>query len=140
MSEDRPERSTESIRHEYDQTLQNLRHYSNLRFAVFSIFIAVIGGVGFVAFGKGQFDDGAVKAARAAGFLVVAVFWLYEERTGLWLDHFRMVAVELDRMLGYSQMDTRSDPIRYLPGATALTRAFFLVILLLWAYAVVAAS
>jgi hypothetical protein len=140
LSEDRPERSNESIRHEYDQVFQNVRHYTNLRFAIFSIFFAVIGGVGFVAFGKGQFDDGAVKAARAAGFLVVVVFWLYEARASLFLDHYRKVAVELERMLEYCQMDTRLKSFRYLPSATAVNRVFFPLIFLFWAYAVVLAS
>lgn len=34
-------RSEESLRHEYTEVVQNVRHYSNLRFAVFTIFFAV---------------------------------------------------------------------------------------------------
>ena len=34
MSESNPARSVDSLRHEYDQVAQSLRHYSNLRFAM----------------------------------------------------------------------------------------------------------
>jgi hypothetical protein len=56
MSEQNQKRSEESLRHEYTEVALNARHYSGLRFAVFTILFAVLGGVGFVAFGKGQFD------------------------------------------------------------------------------------
>lgn len=52
MGDQRQVRSEESLRHEYSEVVQNFRHYSNLRFAIFTIFFAVIGGVGFVAFGQ----------------------------------------------------------------------------------------
>jgi len=41
LGEDRPERSIGSVRHEYDSVIQNVRHYTNLRFAIFPIFFAV---------------------------------------------------------------------------------------------------
>jgi len=37
----------------------------------------VIGGAGLVAFGKGQFDGQAALVARIAGFVVIAIFWMY---------------------------------------------------------------
>ena len=49
-------RSEESLRHEYSEVCQFFRHVTNLRSFVVSVFFAVMGGVGFVAFGKGQFD------------------------------------------------------------------------------------
>lgn len=75
MGERNQPRSEESLRHEYTEVVQNIRHYSNLRFAVFSIFFAVLGGVGIVAFGKGQFDEHAAVVARIGGFPVIALFW-----------------------------------------------------------------
>jgi len=52
MSEERQARSEESLRHEYTEVLQLIRHYSNLRFAIYTILFAAVGGLGFVAFGK----------------------------------------------------------------------------------------
>jgi hypothetical protein len=75
MSEQNQLRSEESLRHEYTEVGLNARHYSNLRFAVFTILFAVMGGVGFVAFGKGQFDAYTAQVARIAGFSVIGIFW-----------------------------------------------------------------
>lgn len=74
MGEEDQQRSREDMRHEYTEAVQTIRHYANLRFALFSIFFPVIGGVGIVAFGKGQFDVRAAMAARVAGFVVIAIF------------------------------------------------------------------
>lgn len=135
MSEQQQERSQESLRHEYAEVTQNVRHYSNLRFAIFTIFFAVMAGVGIVAFGEGQFDAHAAVVARIAGFAVIMIFWMYEERTSLRLKHFAKVAVELERSLGYTQFTTIPAPGRYLPDEKAVTRVFFLIITLLWLYA-----
>lgn len=134
MGEQQRGRSEESLRHEYNEVAQNIRHYSNLRFAIFTIFFAVIGGVGFVAFGKGQFDEHASLVARFIGIPVIMIFWLYEERAGLRFHHFDKAAVELERLLGYTQFTTSPAPRSYLPDATIVTRLFFLILTLFWLY------
>lgn len=136
MSESKQERPIENVRHEYDQVVENLRHFSNLRFVMFAIFFVVIGGVAYIAFGKGQFEEGAVKVARSGGFLIVTVFWLYEERMSLWWGHYRKVAVELEQVLGYHLSSTESETLHFLPSVTLLTRVFFFLIFLFWAYAI----
>jgi len=140
MSEQQQGRSEDSLRHEYTEAVQNVRHYSNLRFAVFSIFFAVIGGVGFVALGEGQFTDRAVSAARIAGFPVIVIFWLYEEGLDVQVRHATRIAVELDRALGYTLYTTR--PTRHLNQWRyqwqILFRVFFSLLTLLWLYAVIA--
>ena len=138
MSEQQQERSEESLRHEYTEVVQNIRHYSNLRFAVFSIFFAVMAGVGIVGFGKGQFSDQAAAVARIAGFPVIAIFWLYEERASQFFDHYTSVAIGLEQLLGYRQYSTKPPPRLYLPQAKVLTRLFFVLLALLWVYAVFA--
>jgi len=139
VSEQRQERSEESLRHEYAEVAQNVRHYGNLRFAVLSIFFAVMAGVGFVAFGEGQFNEHAAKVARVGGFFVAAVFWLWEERVSQNFAHYAKVAVELERHLRYTQYTTRPPPSRiFLEGNIAIPRLFFLLLALLWLYAVFA--
>lgn len=138
MTEQQQERSVESLRHEYTEIVQNIRHYSNLRFAIFPIFFAVMGGVGIVAFGKGQFDAHAAAVARIGGFSVIAIFWLYEERTSRFFDHYNRMAVDLERALGYTQYTTRPVATGYIPKAKVLNRVFFFVLTLLWVYAVFA--
>ena len=134
MSEHKQERSEESLRHEYTEAVLNIRHYSNLRFAVFSIFFAVIGGVGYVAFGEGQFTDQAASAARIAGFPVIVIFWLYQERLDQQVRHAIRIAVELDRALGYTLYTTRP-PLHPYYQWRYLFRTFFFLLTLLWVYA-----
>lgn len=42
MIEQQQGRSEESLRHEYTEVVQNVRHYSNLRFVIVSLLFAVI--------------------------------------------------------------------------------------------------
>lgn len=137
MSEKNQRRSDESLRHEYTEVVQSIRHYSNLRFAIFTIFFAVMGGVGFVGFGQEQFSAQAALVARIAGFAVAVVFWLYQERTARMWEHCRLLAVSLERELDYKQFSTRPD-FRGIPTAIVLNRFVFVLFSLLWAYAVLA--
>lgn len=138
MSEQNQPRSEESLRHEYTEVALHLRHYSNLRFAMFTIFFAVMGGVGFVAFGKGRFDTDAAVVARIAAFPVIALFWLYEERAGICWDHCKRVAVNLERTLNYTQFTSWPASTRFPPSSGVVNRLFFSLLTLLWLYAVFA--
>lgn len=135
MSEQQQERSQESLRHEYTEAVQTIRHYSNLRFAVFSIFFAVMGGVGFVAFGKGEFDPNAAEMARIAGVFVIVIFWLYEESLSEFFEHYIRVGLELEHALGYTPRPVAGG---HFPRTTITWRLFFSVLALLWLYAVFA--
>lgn len=136
MGEQNQKRSEESLRHEYTEAVQTIRHYANLRFALFSIFFAVIGGVGIVAFGKGQFDVQAAMVARIAGFVVIAIFWNYIERLGRLFEHFISVTVEMERSLVYTQWTRR--PWGPLFPGYVMFRVFFCLLTVLWVYAVFA--
>lgn len=136
MSEQQQERSQDSLRHEYTEAVQTIRHYANLRFALFSIFFAVIGGVGIVAFGKGQFDVQAALVARIAGFVVIAIFWNYIERLGRLFEHFSSMAIEMERSLGYTQWTRR--PWGPLFPGYVMFRLFFCLLTVLWVCAVFA--
>lgn len=136
MGEQQRGRSEESLRQEYSEAVQTIRHYANLRFALFSIFFAVIGGVGIVAFGREQFDAQAAIVARIAGFVVIAIFWNYVERLGRLFEHFIKIAVELEGSLGYTQWTRRpSGPL--FPGYV-MFRLFFFVLTVVWVSAVFA--
>ncbi len=135
MGEQQQGRSEESLRHEYTEVVQNVRHYSNLRFVIFSILFAVMAGVGIVAFGKEQFDQHAAIVARIAGFLVIFMFWQLEESSFFFYDHCRKIAAELEQSLGYSQYSTTSVSRFYLPRAYIVKRVFYFLLTLLWLYA-----
>ena len=134
MSEDRQTRSEESLRHEYTEVLLNIRHYSNLQFAIFTILFAVMGGVGYVALLGDSFGAHAALLARIAGLPVVILFWLLEERARMRNDHFQRVAVHLERALGYMQYSTLPSARRFPPRASWVNRIFFFLLVLLWLY------
>jgi len=136
MTEQGPLRSEESLRHEYSEITQNIRHYSNLRFAIFTIFFAVMGGVGFVAFSAGQFDVHAALVARFSGFPVIALFWLYQERAGLRDAHYQRVALQLERALNYTQYTSFGTSQRFPPKAGSTNRVFFAILTIAWLYAI----
>ena len=135
MSAQLSERSQESLRHEYTEVVQNVRHYSSLRLVIFSILFAVMAGVGIVAFGKGQFDQHAAIVARLAGILVIFIFWQLEERAFRFNDHCTKIAAELERLLGYRQYSSRPVSRSFLPRRYIVQRVFYLLLTMMWLYA-----
>ena len=135
MGEQQQERTPESLRHEYTEVLQNIRHYANMRFAAFSVFVAITAGVGIVAFGKGQFGEHADVMARIAGVFVIAIFWLFEERLAEMFEHFVRMAIELERALGYKQWTARPVGAGHFPRPRVMWRMFYFLVTLLWVFA-----
>jgi len=135
MGEQNQQRSEESLRHEYTEVVQNVRHYSSLRLVIFSILFAVMAGVGIVAFGKGQFDQHAAIVARLAGILVIFIFWQLEERAFRFNDHCTKIAAELERLLGYRQYSSRPVSRSFLPRRYIVQRVFYLLLTMMWLYA-----
>ena len=137
MSEQQQGRSEESLRHEYTEVVQNVRHYRNLRFVIVSLLFAVMAGVGIVSFSKGQFDRHAAIVARVAGILVIFIFWQLEEGAFRFYDHCTKIAAELERLLGYRQYSSRPVSRSFLPRRYVVQRVFYLLLTLLWLYAAV---
>lgn len=131
MPEEQAARSEESLRHEFTECTLYNRHHTNLRFVVFSIFFAVMGGVGFVAFSKGQFHANAAVMARIAGVLVIALFWIYIERLSEMVNYYSGLRATLERALGYAN---RLPGKGIFPRMQTTWRAFFVLVSLLWLY------
>jgi hypothetical protein len=132
MSEEK--KSLENLRVEYSEANTNRRHYSNLRFAVFSVYFAVLGGLSSVAFGvveiKSTSPAPIVLAARIAGLLFTVIFFSFEIQCDLNLRHFGRVAIELEDLLGYRQFKTRK--IRFMPRAFYFACGMYLLLIVLW--------
>ena len=135
MQEEQEARSQESLRHEFTECTLYNRHHTNLRFVVFSIFFAVMGGVGLVAFSKGQFHANAAVMGRIAGVLVIALFWIYIERLSEMVNYYTGLRAELERKLGYSN---RQPGRGIFPRMQTTWRIFFALITVLWVYGVFA--
>ena len=141
MSELKQTRTEESLRHEYSEVLQNIRNFQNLRYAIFSVFIAIMAGLGLVAFGKGQFGPDAALMARVTAILVIAVFWLEDERLTRHFEHFLSMAIELERILGYKQWTALPRSRLWMGNVlrrSIIWRTFFLLLTLLWFYGIFA--
>lgn len=64
---------------EYSETLTSLRHYSNLRFAIFSVFAGITAALLAAVYGRDTPLSGRVDIAlRLFGVLVTASFWWIE--------------------------------------------------------------
>jgi|SRR4029079_1456034 len=136
MSEDKG--SLENLRLEYSEANNNRRHYSNLRFAVLSVFFAVLGGVVSVAFGiveiKSTSRENIVLWARVAGLLFTVIFFSFEILCDLNLRHFGRVAKELEDLLGYRQFKTRQFPL--VPRAHYFTWSMYVLLIIFWVFSI----
>jgi hypothetical protein len=66
---------------EYTEALLSFRHYSNLRFAIFSVFIAITAALVSVLFGKDAIAPGKVATALICIGLWAAIVFLWIEIT-----------------------------------------------------------
>ena len=138
MSEQKQEQAVDRLKNEYAEVNQNLRHYSGLRFAIFSVFFAVMAGTAGLSFSSGQFTPFAATAAKVGGLIATLVFWNFEERTLRLLTHFGKVAAELERSLGYTQLSTRPPAKFPVLDSGIITRLFFLILTAFWVYTLIA--
>ena len=131
MNENEP--SAENLRLAYAEANNNLRHYSNLRFAVLSVFFAVLGGVVSVAFGiieiKSPSPPHIILWSRIAGLVFTSVFFSIEILCHLNLGHFQRVASELEDRLGYYQLKTRKF---WFPRPFYFTWGMYSALLIFW--------
>lgn len=121
------QRSEESLQNEYTEVINNMRHYSNLRFVIFTVFFPIMWGIISLAyFDAQQLTPIAAQAAKVFAIVVTIAFWIYEERVNVVSDHFVKTAVQLEDSLGYSQISSRPPGKWPIFGANTMTRAFFL--------------
>ena len=76
---------------EYAEACSFTRHYSSLRFAMLTVYFAIIGGLGAVAGGATTLRFGAVNIqpiAASAAILVTLVFLEFELVCERYLEHF----------------------------------------------------
>ena len=93
---------------EYEQLCENMRHYSNMRFAQLTLYFALTGGL--IAFLHGP--DAPTNIRTRVFFLFVGAvsagaFAVMEDRATAYWHHFRQRAVDLEKVLGFSQFSTR---------------------------------
>jgi len=123
----------EHLQVEYQDVSENLRHYSNMRFAQMTLFLAITAGLGSVIIHDLKTPSQWLRTIGGVGGAVAAViFWVLEERAADYWHHFRRRAVQLEKILGYAQY--RERPARSYVTATNAVRVFYAIILLFWVW------
>jgi hypothetical protein len=134
MAEKSQPSSVENLRNEYSEVNENFRHFSSLRFAIFSVYFAIQAGIFAAAFKSGGFSECGVNFAKVGGLLITLVFWGYQERNVQLIAHFMKVATKLESQLGYTQMSTRPPAKFPIPDINTITRIFFPFMVIFWIY------
>ncbi|MGE3385083.1 MAG: hypothetical protein AB7L70_19325, partial [Pyrinomonadaceae bacterium] len=123
---------------EYTEINANIRHYSTLRFTVFTVFFVAFGGVAAVAFGLVSPRDGVHPIlnlmAKFAGFLLTILFFYYECLIISVLMKNRERGTELEKHLGYRQISIRS--MTAIKGSHRTAQGFYFLVALFWAVTV----
>ena len=121
-----------SLHVEYSEVCTSIRHYSGLRFAVFSVFFAVTGGILTIAYS--QTNVALTVRLEILGLLAVTTFWFFEERIIAIANHFLQRASELEKELGFKAWSTRPlySFIPFMKTAIA-TRLIYLAVAIFWA-------
>jgi hypothetical protein len=135
---------------EYSEINNNIRHYSALRFAIFTVYFAVIGGVVSIAFGFFENKTGNPEFtklwARIGGFLISLLFLVLEVNCEQYLTIYGDIAVSIEKELRYKQVTTRKQlsyrhPLlrpRYAARAIYIAMILFWLVMIIWILGVIA--
>jgi hypothetical protein len=122
---------------EYTEVMAHLRHYSGLRFAVLTVFIAIMGGLLTLSFGVGMSTPDATLArvARLAGIVITLAFACFEYVIDSYLLTFGKRANDLEHALGYAVWSQRPTHLRWI--VTLAIGGLYLSVLVFWMFALV---
>lgn len=125
-------RKREGHRHEYSEVFTNIRHYSALRFAVFTVFVAATGALIGATLNTPRHAV-IVMSLKILGATLAAVILNFETHIDGFLLHLNKRAMQLEAALDYEQ--TRSLKIskwRWRTGRLVSITALYIVTLLFW--------
>ena len=123
----------ECLRHAYTEAAASFRHYSNLRFTILSVFVAVVGALGGVVFGligNSKPTPGIVRLASAAAIVVTWTFFTCEVVCERNRHHFAQMLRELETVLPCKAMT--QFPVSSLFQAARAFKVLYSLNLLLW--------
>ncbi|HEX8396377.1 MAG TPA: DUF4760 domain-containing protein [Pyrinomonadaceae bacterium] len=126
--------SLEGLRQQYTEVNNHIRHYSVLRFNIFTVFLAALGGLFSLSFGffeaKNVDPNITMLWGRVGGLLVTLLFFIYERRIQVLINNSLEVGKELEDPLGYKHLSNRPS-WGWFRTHTA-TIIFFLILILFW--------
>lgn len=116
---------------EYLDVSANQRHFMTLRFAQLTVFLALTGFLLNVSLGDGGgMSTGARVLLKIGGLLATLLFYVHQERTMVYWNHFVRRAAEMEEELGFRQYSTR--PRAGIVSSFNAMRLFFVVLALFW--------
>ena len=125
----------EALRHEYSEACGDLRNHANLRFTIFTVYLAALGGLASIAFGfiESKFlkPETSQLWGRLGGLLVTLLFFYYELRIQSLVNHDLETAKNLEGLLNYNHF--RSRPSWGAWRSHYATNIFFIVVIVFWA-------
>lgn len=119
-----------NARDEYLDASSNVRHWSTLRFAQLTIYIALTAGLLNILYARAAPVGRTAVAIEVAGLLTTVLYWVLQERTMLYWYAFVRRAAEIEPALGFRQYLSRprSGPF----SSSNAMRGLFLVMALFW--------
>ena len=116
---------------EYLDASANQRQFQTLRFAQLTVFLAISGVLlNTLLSPTFQLPDVGRYSLKAGGLMVALLFWVHQERTMAYWNHFVKRAAELEVELGFQQYRTR--PKSGLFSSFKAMRLFFLLTAVFW--------
>lgn len=128
----------ENLQGEYDQLAQTARHYSNLRFAMLTVFLALVGVL--VSFDSSAIDQFRFYSIRIGGLISTLVFWMFEYRLEVYMAHFERRFEHLERKLGYNVYTGRKEGGIRLIRTPFAVRILFLAVTIFWVLSLFASA
>jgi hypothetical protein len=117
---------------EYLDASSHQRQFQTVRFDRLTVYLAIMGMLLNLLFGGSAAIPGVARIVlQAGGLIVMLLFWIHQERTMAYWNHFVTRAAELERELGFKQYSTRS-PAGIISSLKAM-RLFFIILTVFWA-------
>jgi phosphatidylserine synthase len=121
---------------EYKTLSENIRWWSNLRFAQLTLFVVVMAALFGTVNSTSSPVSGLVRIGLKIGGLCMSLVFMYLEfRANEYWNHFIAQAADIERHLGFKQYSTR--PLRRI-RTSPLILTFFAAIAVYWLFALLA--
>ena len=124
----------ENIRLSFEQTCETARHYSNLRFAMFTVFTAILGGLFAVELGVvGPIPDGGIVIGfRIGAIILTTLFALGEWRVAMLVVFYQEEAKRFESKSAGLSLPLPESHLWYKNCATWIMLAPFIMAWLFW--------
>lgn len=118
---------------EYLDASSNQRQFQSIRFAQLTVYLALTGFLLNLLFGNAteQMTPLVRILLEIGGLITTLLFWIHQERTMAYWNHFVRRAAELEVILGFKQYSNR--PNAGLFSSFKAMRLFFIILTIFWA-------